>query len=69
MTAEVPEVEATYNTVIKTREIRTYTGPTLDVKERLTKADNALIALKAAAEAATDFAELKAAIVTALADI
>ena len=55
--------------VTKTRDIRTYTGPTLDVKERLTKADNALIALKSAAEAATDFAELKAAIVTALADI
>ena len=31
----VPAVEATYQTVTKTREIRTYTGPTLDVKERL----------------------------------
>ena len=55
--------------VTKTRDIRTYTGPTLDVKERLTKADNALIALKSAAAATTDFAELKAAIATALADI
>ena len=27
-----PAVEATYQTVTKTREIRTYTGPTLDVK-------------------------------------
>ena len=31
----VPEAEATYQTVTKTREIRTYTGPTLDVKEEL----------------------------------
>ena len=30
-----PAIEATYQTVTKTREIRTYTGPTLDVKERL----------------------------------
>ena len=65
----VPAVEATYQTVTKTREIRTYTGPTLDVKERLTKADNALIALKTAAAAATDFASLQTAIATALADI
>ena len=31
----VPAVEATYHTVTKTREIKTYTGPTLDVKEEL----------------------------------
>ena len=31
----VPAVEATYQTVTKTREIRTYTGPTLDVKDKL----------------------------------
>ena len=35
LVAGVPAVEATYQTVTKTREIRTYTGPTLDVKERL----------------------------------
>ena len=35
LTAEVPAVEATYQTVTKTREISTYTGPTLDVKDRL----------------------------------
>ena len=29
------EVQATYQTVTKTRDVRTYTGPTLDVKERL----------------------------------
>ena len=59
------DVDEEGNTV----ENRVYNGPTLDVKERLTKADNALIALKAAATAATDFAELKAAMTTALADI
>ena len=35
LTAEVPEVAATYQTVTKTRDISTYTGPTLDVKDRL----------------------------------
>ena len=69
LTPEVPETEAVYASVTKTREIRTYTGPTLDVKERLTKADTALQTLKTAAAAAADFAELKAAIATALADI
>ena len=59
------DVDEEGNTV----ENRVYNGPTLDVKERLTKADNALIALKSAAAAATDFAELKAAITTALANI
>ena len=46
-----------------------YNGATLDVKDRLQKADAALLALKAAAVAATDFASLKNAIITALADV
>ena len=50
-------------------ETTTYTGPTLDVKDRLSKADEALQTLKTAAAAAVDFAALKAAIATALADI
>ena len=46
-----------------------YTGPTLDVKDRLTKANTALTAIKTAAtDANTDLAGLKAAIVSALAD-
>ena len=48
---------------------RVYNGPTLDVGERLSKADAALQTLKTAAAAASDFASLKAAIATALADI
>ena len=50
-------------------ETLVYNGATLDVKDRLQKADAALLALKTAAVAATDFASLQAAIVTALADI
>ena len=50
-------------------ETQVYNGPTLDVKDRLTKADNALKLLKTAAAAATDFAGLQAAIATALADV
>ncbi len=50
-------------------ETRVYNGETLDVKDRLQKADAALLALKTAALAATDFASLQSAIVTALADI
>ena len=46
-----------------------YNGPTLDVKDRLQKADGALQALKTAAAASTDFASLKAAIASALANI
>ena len=46
-----------------------YNGAVLDVKDRLQKADAALLALKTAAVVATDFASLKAAIVTALADV
>ena len=59
------DVDEEGNTV----ETRVYNGPTLDVKERLSKADTALQTLKTAAAAAVDFAELKAAIATALADI
>ena len=44
-------------------------GAVLDVKDRLTKVDGALQALKTAAAASTDFAALKAAIATALCDI
>ena len=51
------------------REVNNYIGPTLDVKERLLKANAALLALKEAASAATDFASLQAAMITALADI
>ena len=46
-----------------------YNGAVLDVKERLQKTDAALAALKSAAAAAVDFAALKSAIATALADI
>ena len=57
------------STTVEGEEQLVYNGPTLDVKERLTKADTALQTLKTAAAAAVDFAELKAAIATALADI
>ena len=51
-------------------ETRVYNGPTLDVKDRLTKTQDALTALKAAAQDnATDLAGLKAAIVASLANI
>ena len=50
-------------------QTQVYNGPTLDVKERLTKADVALQNLKSAVATAVDFAELKAAMTTALADI
>jgi surface antigen len=44
-------------------------GVTLDVGDRLEKVDAALQALKTAAAAASDFAALKSAIATALANI
>ncbi len=50
-------------------ETRVYNGAVLDVKDRLTKTDAALQALRTAADAASDFATLKSAIATALADI
>ena len=46
-----------------------YNGAVLDVKDRLQKADAALLSLKTAAAAATDFDSLKSAIATALANI
>ena len=66
-----PDNDANYTTTTDSEgnESRVYNGPTLDVKDRLTKADTALQTLKTAAAAAADFAELKAAIATALADI
>ena len=51
------------------KQIQEYTGPFFDVKDRLVKADAALLSLKSAAATATDFAGLKAAIVSALANI
>ena len=66
-----PDNDANYTTTTDAEgnTTRVYNGPTLDVKERLTKADTALQNLKTAAAAASDFASLKAAIATALADI
>ena len=48
---------------------RVYNGTTLDVKDRLQKVDAALLALKTAAAAASDFTTLKSAIATALVNI
>ena len=66
-----PDNDANYvsTTDAEGNQTRVYNGPTLDVKERLTKADTALQTLKSGAAAAVDFAELKAAIATALVDI
>lgn len=57
----VPAVEATYQTVTKTREIRTYTGPTLDVKDRLQNLISRIDAIEAneVADDATDSALLQ----------
>ena len=46
-----------------------YNGAVLDVKDRLTKLDTALTGLKSALVSTTDHASLKAALITALADI
>ena len=46
-----------------------YNGAVLDVKDRLSKTDAALQSLKAALGSTTDHASLKAALITALADI
>ena len=58
LVAGVPAVEATYHTVTKTREVKTYTGPTLDVKEELqflraraTQQDEVIATLTEAVEA------------------
>ena len=53
--------------VTKEREIRTYVGPVLDVKERLLKTEAALMGLKEAVTTANTCDDLKAAIVSALA--
>ena len=65
------EDETKYTTTTDSEgvETRVYNGATLDIKDRLTKADTALQTLKTAAAASNDFAALKAAIATALADI
>jgi hypothetical protein len=56
-------------TVTANGSVLTRASGDLDVGERLEKADAALKALKVAAAAASDFAALKSAIATALADI
>ena len=63
------ETKYTATTDAEGNETRVYNGAVLDVKDRLTKADAALVALKSAAAAATDFASLQSAIATALANI
>ena len=72
-TADIEERETRTVTrtreVEKTREVREYVGPTMDVKDTLLKITTALTGLKAAAESASTCDELKAAINTALADI
>ena len=55
--------------VEKTREIKEYTGPTMDVKQTLLDITGALENLKAAAASATTIAELRDAIETSLANV
>ena len=68
-TPAINDTKYTSTTDAEGNETRVYNGEVLDVKERLTKADAALVALKSAAAAATDFASLQTAIATALANI
>ena len=63
------EVQYEEQTVTKTREIKTYVGPELDVKETLLGITGALEGLKAAAASASTCEELRSAIETALANI
>jgi hypothetical protein len=66
-----PDNPANYTTTTDSEgnETQVYNGPTLDVKERLTRTATALAALKAAAaDNSTTLAELKSAFVAALAD-
>ena len=64
------EPEQEMQTVTRTREVKTYTGPTMDVKDTLLKITEALTQLKtAAAASATTCEELRNAIDTALADV
>jgi len=62
-------VSADGNVLTRNVEITLDTGGTLDVKERLQNTQAALTSLKTAAAAASDFATLKAAIASALANI
>ena len=62
-----PEQEM--QTITRTREVKTYTGPTMDVKDTLLKITEALTQLKAAAASAETCEELRTAIDTALADV
>ena len=62
-----PEQEM--QTITRTREVKTYTGPTMDVKDTLLKITEALTQLKAAAASAETCEELRNAIDTALADV
>ena len=63
------EPERETRTVTRTREVTTYTGPTMDVKDTLLKITEALTQLKTAAASATTCEELRTAIDTALADV
>jgi hypothetical protein len=66
-----PDNPANYTTTTDAEgnETQVYNGPTLDVKDRLTKTATALTALKAAAaDSSTTLEELKSAFVVALAD-
>ena len=67
--ADEPQTQTVAREVEKTREVKTYVGPTMDVKDTLLKLTAALTGLKTAAESASTCDELKAAINTALADI
>ena len=63
------EPEQEMQTITRTREVTTYTGPTMDVKDTLLKITEALTQLKVAAASATTCEELRTAIDTALADV
>ena len=63
------EPEQEMQTITRTREVTTYTGPTMDVKDQLVKITEALTQLKAATASTETYEELRNAINTALADI
>ena len=63
------EPERETRTITRTREVTTYTGPTMDVKDTLLKITEALTQLKTAAASAETCEELRNAIDTALADV
>ena len=56
-------------TITRTREVKTYVGPVLDVKETLVKYETSLTKLKAAVAEASNFEELKTAMTLALSNI